>query len=75
LHGYEVDALFAEHRLIVEIDDYETHGDPATFQTDRVRDAVHLEHGYLTLRLTRERFTAKEARRLRQILIDTETPR
>lgn len=75
LHGVEVDALFPHHRVVIELDDYATHGDPATFQTDRERDATHLEHGHLTLRLTRERFTAKEARRLRRILSDRETPR
>ena len=63
-----VDALFPVHRLIVELDDYATHGDPATFATDRERDADHAAHDHLTLRLTRERFTAAEAKWLRRIL-------
>jgi very-short-patch-repair endonuclease len=75
LHGYEVDVLFGAHRLIVELDDYATHGDRATFAADRERDAIHAEHGYLTIRLTRERFTAREARRLKQILADRGTQR
>jgi hypothetical protein len=68
LHGHEVDAHFPDHRLIVELDDYATHGDPATFAADRVRDADHLEHDHRTLRLTRERFTAAEAARLTRLL-------
>jgi very-short-patch-repair endonuclease len=68
LHGFEVDALFPDHKLIVELDDYATHGDPATFETDRERDAVHLDHGYRTIRITRDRFNRREADRLRRIL-------
>jgi very-short-patch-repair endonuclease len=68
LHGFEVDALFPDHKLIVELDDYATHGDPATFETDRERDAVHLDHGYRTIRITRDRFNRREATRLRRIL-------
>jgi Transcriptional regulator, AbiEi antitoxin len=68
LHGFEVDAVFPDHKLIVELDDYATHGDPATFETDRERDAVHLDHGYRTIRITRERFNRREATRLRRIL-------
>jgi very-short-patch-repair endonuclease len=69
LHGFEVDAVFPDHTLVVEIDDYATHGDPATFQTDRERDAVHADHGYLPFRITRDRFTKAEADRLRRILM------
>jgi hypothetical protein len=66
--GHEVDAFWPQQRVIVELDDYATHGDAATFLADRDRDAIHLELGISTLRLTRERFSAADAARLRHIL-------
>jgi hypothetical protein len=37
--GHEVDALWPEQRLIVEIDGFAAHGMPAAFERDRARDA------------------------------------
>jgi very-short-patch-repair endonuclease len=71
--GHEVDALYRAQRLIVELDDYGTHGDLATFQSDRDRDFAHLELGYETIRLTRARLTDETAVRLRRRL-DTGQP-
>ena len=68
LAGHEVDALYADRRVIVEVDDYATHGDPATFASDRERDTAHAALGYRTVRLIRERLTAAEAERLKRIL-------
>ena len=68
LAGHEVAALYPEERVIVEVDDYATHGDPATFASDRERDTAHAALGYRTVRLIRERLTAAEAGRLRRIL-------
>jgi hypothetical protein len=66
--GHEVDGFYPEQRVIVELDDYATHGDAATFQSDRDRDADHAALGIRTVRLTAERLTATDARRLRAIL-------
>ncbi len=66
--GREVDAYFPEQRVIVELDDFATHGDPATFASDRERDAAGLDLDLLTVRLVRDRLTAAEAARLRRIL-------
>lgn len=49
--GFEVDAYWPAHRLIVELDDEATHGDPATFVSDRERDAAHAALGIRTIRL------------------------
>jgi predicted transcriptional regulator of viral defense system len=71
LHGYEVDALFPAERVIVELDGAEFHLDRDVFESDRDRDATLLAVGYLTIRITWERFTARSAReaaRLRKIL-------
>ncbi len=71
LNGREVDALFREQRIIVELDSWEFHSDRASFESDRSRDADLLATGYQTLRVTDERFKQDpehEARRLRAIL-------
>jgi hypothetical protein len=66
--GFEVDALFAAERLIVELDSWEFHQDRSAFETDRRRDAVTLAAGYGTVRITAARLDDREAARLRQIL-------
>jgi hypothetical protein len=74
VNGYEVDAYFPDHNLIVECDGYEYHKDRTAFESDRERDAHHLAHGTPTVRLTRERLTHtpdREANRLHTILSRT----
>lgn len=69
--GYEVDALFADAKLIVELDGWAFHSSRIAFERDRRRDAVTLAAGFATLRITAERYErdpAGEAARLRQIL-------
>lgn len=76
--GYEVDVLFPEHRLIVELDSWAFHQDRHNFEGDRNRDADTLVAGYATVRITWERLTgapAKEAQRLERILLSRETGR
>lgn len=71
--GYEVDALFAAERVIVEFDSWEHHQDRRTFETDRERDAATLAAGHVTVRLTWERYRGRpgeEAARLHEILRD-----
>jgi very-short-patch-repair endonuclease len=72
VNGYEIDAYFPEHGLIVELDSWEFHQDRGNFETDRDRDAHQLAHGLSTVRITWERITetpAQEADRLRRILL------
>jgi hypothetical protein len=69
--GHIVDALFPEHRLIVELDGWEFHSDREAFETDRNRDADTLEAGYGTLRVTWDRLHDREdaeAARMRNTL-------
>jgi very-short-patch-repair endonuclease len=69
--GYEVDVLFPEQRVIVELDGWEFHGTRQAFEKDRERDAATLAAGLVTVRITWERLTQvpeKEAGRLHAIL-------
>ena len=70
--GYEVDALFPEEKVIVELDGYDFHRTKESFERDRERDATTLHYGFVTVRLTWERVTTtpeKEADRLLEILV------
>ncbi len=72
--GHEVDALFPEHGLIVELDGWEFHRDRHAFENDRDRDADALVLGLPTVRVTWGRMTGRsqrEAERLRRILAGT----
>jgi hypothetical protein len=63
-HGYQVDAYYADHTLIIELDGYRDHHLP-----DRFEAAITLEHA--TLRITWRRLSRKPGeldRNLRAIL-------
>jgi very-short-patch-repair endonuclease len=49
---YEVDFLWPEHRLAVEIDGFAAHGNRRAFERDRNRDAALAAAGYTVLRIT-----------------------
>ncbi len=71
LAGYEVDALFAAERVVVELDGWSFHSSRASFETDRDKDADLLVVGFATVRITWERLLSSpdaEAQRLRAIL-------
>lgn len=71
LNGYEIDVFYPRERVIVEIDGYLFHSDRDSFERDRKRDAVMLEAGIVTVRITEERMKqepAPEADRLLAIL-------
>jgi hypothetical protein len=53
--GREVDALFPNHKLIVELDGWEFHKDHRSFRDDRANDAEALKYGYATMRITEDR--------------------
>ena len=52
LHGYEVDFLWREHGLAMEIDGFAFHGDRDAFEADRRRDGYLAARGIQVLRVT-----------------------
>lgn len=69
--GHEVDALWPEAKLIVELDSWEHHGHRAAFERDRARDPKLLIAGYRTIRVTHRRLdreAAQLAAEIRQLL-------
>ena len=55
VEGFEVDALWRDQRLIVELDGYLFHGTRLAFERDRERDARLQLAGYRVLRVTSRR--------------------
>ena len=45
LYGCQVDAVWPEYKLVVEVDSWRFHGDRDAFETDRARDAILVAHG------------------------------
>ena len=71
VHGYEVDAHWPEHGLVVELDSWRHHGTRAAFERDKERDAELDAVGIETLRLTYRQVTTRQrwvADKLRQSL-------
>lgn len=52
LADFEVDFLWPEQRLVVEIDGFVHHGDRASFEADRARDAALAARGFTVIRVT-----------------------
>ena len=61
IHGREVDGLWPDHRLIVELDGFATHGTRRAFEEDRARDRALLLAGYRVTRITWRQLTAEPA--------------
>jgi hypothetical protein len=55
LLGHEVDVLWRESRLVVELDGFTYHRHRAAFERDRARDAALQAAGYRVIRLTYRR--------------------
>lgn len=72
--GVEVDALWPERRLVVEVDGYAFHGTRAAFERDRRRDARLLVAGYRVIRLTWRQLT-REPRQVIGLLTAALAPR
>jgi very-short-patch-repair endonuclease len=69
--GHEVDAVYREQKLVIELDSRQFHTTPRAFETDRDRDADLLNAGFSTLRITDHRLkhhATHEAERLKDIL-------
>jgi very-short-patch-repair endonuclease len=67
LEGDEVDVLWPEACLIVELDSWEFHAHRAAFEKDRDRDTDHLLAGYRTIRVTHRRLSDEPERLAAQI--------
>ena len=65
--GDEVDVLWPEACLIVELDSWEFHAHRAAFEKDRDRDTGHLLAGYRTIRVTHRRLSDEPERLAAQI--------
>ena len=50
--GHEIDALWPEQKIIIELDSWDFHQDRASFESDRDRNADTLVAGHLTVRIT-----------------------
>ncbi len=55
--GYELDFLWPEQRLVVEVDGRRFHGHRAAFERDRRRDATLVAAGYRVIRVTWRQIT------------------
>jgi very-short-patch-repair endonuclease len=70
VNGHEVDALYPEHKLILELDSWPYHKDYPAWRSDRERDGENLARGgYRTFRIP-EQLTDLKATQLRKILDD-----
>lgn len=49
---YEADFLFAEQRLVIETDGFETHGHRRAFEYDRKRNGELTAAGYSVMQIT-----------------------
>ena len=58
-HGYQVDAYYPDHTLIIELDGYRDHSLPDRFEADRERDELAITLDHATLRITWQRLTRK----------------
>ena len=68
--GFEVDAVWPDRCLIIELDSYAFHGTRAAFERDRARDAQLQIAGYRVLRITHRMISQEPetARLLRTLL-------
>ena len=57
LAGYEVDAVWPEQRLVVEVDGYAYHGHRAQFERDRRKDLALTAAGYRVIRVSWRQLT------------------
>ena len=62
LGPYEPDFVWREQRLIVELDSYQFHGGPSSFQNDREKDLFYRDASFDVLRPTRNHVIHQPAR-------------
>src|SRR4051794_7928508 len=68
IEGYEVDAVWRDARLIVELDGYATHGTRKAFERDRIRDRTLQARGWRPIRLTSLQLAADPAALAEELL-------
>ena len=67
LHNHEIDFLWREQKLVVELDSRQFHLTPTAFESDRKRD-IHLQGlGYTVLRITHRRLQQEPAAVIREL--------
>jgi hypothetical protein len=66
---YELDAYWDAVGLAVELDTFETHGSRRAFELDRERDAVLLEEGIRTIRVTDRQLETQPDELLRRLSV------
>lgn len=49
---FEIDALWEEQRLVLELDSHGVHGTKKRFESDRQRDRILIAEGYRTMHIT-----------------------
>jgi len=59
LGRFEVDLLWPAQRLVVEVDGFAYHSDPASFERDRRRDGELAAAGYTVIRVTWHQITGR----------------
>jgi very-short-patch-repair endonuclease len=67
--GREVDFLWREQRLIVEVDGYRSHGTRSAFEEDRARDLDLKLFGYYVVRFTYRQLMGEPARVARAVRV------
>jgi very-short-patch-repair endonuclease len=55
IHGYEVDFLWRDAGLVVEVDGYDAHSGRIAFERDRVKHATLIAHGLRLMPVTGRR--------------------
>jgi very-short-patch-repair endonuclease len=55
----EMDAVWMDHKLIVELDGYDTHGNRAAFEADHESDVERMAEGWIVLRFTYRQVTER----------------
>jgi len=66
-HGFELDCYWPEHRFVVELDVYETHGSHAAFERDRKRQEDLLLLGIHMIRVTGPRLEREPDEVIRRV--------
>jgi len=67
LRNHEVDFLWREQRLVVELDSREFHLTPTAFENDRRRDIELQRLGYIVIRITHRRLQEEPAAVIREL--------
>jgi very-short-patch-repair endonuclease len=75
LHGFRVDALWREHRVVVEVDGYEFRARRANFESDRRRDAILEAHARTVIRITARRLEDEPYAVVARVACPGEPPR